>query len=288
MSLIGLFLVSGLAVGSLYSLGAVGLVLLYRATGILNFAYGALGAIGAMSAWQALEMGLPEWAAWTISIGLATILCLIFGLLVSPNLAERDPAVKAIATLGFALLLLGVMNVIWVDNPRSLSLASNGFRTNVFGLRINGTRIMALLAGLIVTFGMGLFLAYTRTGLMMRAIAADRQLASLLGTPISYAEAIAWGVSGALAGFAGMLFGSLVRLDPTTLTFAVIPIIATAIVGRLQSIPAAFIVGLCIGAAESLLTLYQPLAPFRAATPFVVAVVALLWMQRGQRLTFSD
>ena len=77
------------------------------------------------------------------------------------------------------------------------------------------------------------------------------------------------------------------RLDPAVLTFLVIPIIATTIIGRLSSIPVTFAAGLAIGMLESLLTLYKPLAPFRVATPFLVAIVAMMWMQRGRKLTFA-
>jgi branched-chain amino acid transport system permease protein len=112
-------------------------------------------------------------------------------------------------------------------------------------------------------------------------------VAAVLGTPIRKVETLAWGVSGFFAGITGMLFGSLVRLDPTVLTFLVIPIIATTVVGRLNSIPVTFLAGLFMGACESLIILAPPLAPFRSATPFVIAVAALLFLQRGRKLVFA-
>ena len=81
--------------------------------------------------------------------------------------------------------------------------------------------------------------------------------------------------------------GDLVRLDPTVIIFMVIPAIAAAICGRLESLPTAFIAGLAIGVIEALLALYKPLAPLRSMTPFVVAAIVILWMQRRQTLTFS-
>ena len=287
MNALGLFLVSGLAVGALYALGGVGLVLLNRATGVLNFAYGAMGAAGAMTAWQLLQWKWPEPLAWLACIAVALVLSLAFGRLVAPGLAHREPVVKAVATLGFALALLGVMNLIWVVTPRKLSLTPDSLSLSIFGLRVTATRLIALAAGIGVTLGMGLFLARTRIGLMMRALADNREIAAILGTPVRRVETIAWGISGVLAGFTGLLFATLVRLDPAVLTFLVIPIIATTIIGRLSSIPATFAAGLAIGMLESLLTLYKPLAPFRVATPFLVAIVAMMWMQRGRKLTFA-
>jgi branched-chain amino acid transport system permease protein len=282
-----LFLMSGLAVGALYALGGVGLVILNRATGVLNFAYGAIGALGAMIAWQLMDWGFPEPLSWVASIGLGIGLSLGFGRLVAPGLAHREPVVKAVATLGFAVAILGVMNLFWIITPRKLSLSTDLVSVDIMGLRVTGTRILALVTGAVATIGMGVFLARTRVGLMMRALADNRQVASVLGTPILKVETTAWGISGALAGFTGLLFGDLVRLDPTVLTFIVIPIIATTVVGRLTSIPVTFVAGLLIGVIESMLALSKPLAPFRVAAPFVVAIVALMWLQRGRRLTFA-
>lgn len=283
----GMFLVSGLAVGALYALGGVGLVILNRATGVLNFAYGAIGAVGAMTAWQVLEWHPPEPLAWAAAMGVSLALSLGFGLLVAPQLAHREPVIKAVATLGFALCLLGLMNLVWMVTSRKLGLFSDSLGLSIIGVRINGTRLIALAGGVIATLAMGIYLSRTRTGLLMRALADSRDVAAILGVPVRRVEAIAWGISGVLAGFTGLLFGGLVRLDPAVLTFLVIPVIATTIIGRLKSIPVTFAAGLLIGVTESMLTLVKPLAPFRVAAPFVIATLALMWLQRGRRLTFA-
>lgn len=283
----GLFLISGLAVGALYALGGVGLVVLNRATGFLNFAYGAIGAMGAMLAWQLLQWGLAEPLAWAASIACGFLLSFGFGRWVAPALSHREPVVKAVATLGFAIALLGVMNLLWVTTPRRLNLSLDALWISIFGMRVTGTRLLAFAGGIAVVIGMSLLLARTRIGLMMRAIANNREIASILGTPVLKVEGIAWGASGALAGFTGVLFGSLVQLDPTLLTFLVIPVVATAVVGRLTSIPTTFAAGLGIGVVESMLALVPALAPLRTAAPFAVAIVALMWLQRGRRLTFA-
>ena len=287
MGVYGLILASGLAVGALYALGGVGLVLLNRATGVLNFAYGAIGALGAMSAWQVLQWGYPEAVAWLVCLAIGVLLSTGYGVLIAPGLSHREPIVKAVATLGFGIAILGAMNLLWLVNPRRLALALDGVSVNMVGLRMTGTRILALAAGIAITLGTSIFLVRTRLGLMMRTLADDRQLAAILGTPIRKVETIAWGFSGLLAGITGMLFGDLVRLDPAVLTFIVIPIVATTVVGRLQSIKATFFAGFAIGIIESFLTLYKPLAPFRVASPFIVAILALMWLQRGRRLTFA-
>src|SRR5580765_3801827 len=111
MGAYGIFFVTGLAVGAIYALSGVGLVVLYRSTGVLNLAYGAIGGMGAMLAWQIEQWGYPEAAAWVVAILVATLLSLAYGRLVAPYLDYREPVVKAVATLGYALIILGILQL---------------------------------------------------------------------------------------------------------------------------------------------------------------------------------
>jgi len=288
MLVYGLFLVSGLAVGSLYALGGVGLVILQRSTGVLNFAYGAIAAFSAMAAWQVAEWGAPGPIAWLSAIFAGIALSTVYGRLLAPSLAWREPAIKSVATLGYMLILLGLMGFLWDDALRKLALPTDKMAISVLGVRVTVTRLIALGFSIAAVILMVQFLERTRLGLNMRALADNRDHSALLGIPIVRVESLAWGISGALAGFTGLLFGSLVRLEPTVITFMVIPATAAAICGRLTSLPLTLIGGLLIGVVEAMLTLYKPLAPLRAMTPFLIAGLVILWMQRGQKLTFSS
>ncbi len=283
----GLFLVSGLAVGSLYALAGIGLVILRRSTGFLNFAYGALAAAAAMVAWQVADWGAWGPIAWLSALLTGVILSVAYGRIIAPSLAWREPAVKAVATLGYMLILLGVMGLLWDDELRKLSLPTDKMATTLLGVRVTVTRMIALGLSVAAVIAMILYLDRSRMGLNMRALADDRDHAALLGIPIVRVETIAWGISGALAGVTGLLFGSLVRLEPTVITIMVIPATAAAIVGRLNSLPMTLLGGLLIGVVEAMLTLYKPLAPLRAMTPFVIAGLVILWMQRGTNLIFA-
>lgn len=283
----GVFLVTGLAVGAIYALSGVGLVVLYRSTGVLNIAYGAIGALGAMVAWQLEQWKYPEVLAWVTALALATVLSLAYGWVVAPRMSYREPVVKAVATLGYALMILGVANYCWVEAPRRLYLFTDRMGFELLGVHITGTRALVFLAALATTFGIALFLRHTRIGLLMRALADKRELSSILGVPVRRVETWAWLISGLLAGFTGLMFGDLVRPNPGALTFIVIPAIAAAIVGRLQSLPMTLAGGLLIGVVESMTTLIRPVAPYRTAAPFIVAAILLLWLQRKRRLTFS-
>lgn len=285
--LVGLFVVSGLAVGSLYALGGVGLVVLYRTTGVLNFAIGAFGAAGVMTAWQLVQWGWAEPLAWSAALLLATTLSLIYGRLIAPLLAWRDPVGKAIATLGFALVVLGFTAFLWEDEVRSFTLPTDQMAFRVWGLRVTATRLLALITTLAVVIGIWIYLECTRTGLQMRALANDRALTALLGVPILKVETIAWGISGLIAGFTGLMFGDLIRLEPSVITFMVIPAIAAAICGRLDNLSMVLIGGLSIGVLESLLTLSPALKSVRNAAPFVVAIAVLLLLQGSRRMLFE-
>lgn len=283
----GLFLVSGLAVGSLYALGGIGLVVLYRATGVLNLASGAVGALGVMLAWQFQQWGWAEPLTWLIGILTATALSLFYGRLIAPGLAWRDPVVKAVATLGFALIVLGITAFAWEDDVRKFSLPTDKVAIMVLGMRVTVTRLIVVLAAFAIVAGIWLYLSRTRTGLQMRALANDRDLSAMIGVRILRVESIAWALAGVIAGFTGLLFGDLVRLEPFVITFMVIPSVAAAICGRLENLGLVLIGGLAMGVVESLLTLSPLFKTVRPIAPYLIAAVVLIVMQRGTKLVFA-
>lgn len=283
----GMFLTSGLAIGSLYALGGIGMVVLYRASGVLNFSSGAAGAAGAMTSWQLVQWGIWPPVSWVACIAVALALTLAYGRLIAPHLAWRDTTVKAVATLGFALIVLGLVSFLWIDDPRSLDLPTDQIGITVFGLRVTATRLLAFAGAIAIALAIRAFLGRTTIGLQMRAVANCRDLSALLGIPILRVETIAWGISGLLAGFTGLMFANLIRLEPVVITFMVIPSIAAALTGRLQNLGLVLVGGLTMGVIESLLTLSPTLKGARPIAPFVIAALVLLWTQRGTRLTFG-
>ena len=112
------FVPLGLAVGAVYGVSGVGIVVLYRTTGVLNFAYGAVGALGVFIAWQLIykTSWCPSWLAFTICVLFGGVLTLLYGLIFGPLFAARDPLVKSAATLGLTLILLAIMGWEWQAN----------------------------------------------------------------------------------------------------------------------------------------------------------------------------
>lgn len=282
------FIVSGLALGGVYSLSGVGMVVLYRTTGVLNLAFGAVGAMGAFIAWSLINtLAWPAVLAYFACVGFGAVVSLVYGMLTGPRLAGRDPLVKAAATIGLALILLGAMSWIWSDKARSMVLPTTNWRYSVGEVLINWTQIIALALGLLVTLGTAVFLRRTGLGTAMRALANDREITAALGVPVRRVEAITWLVSGALAGGAGLLLSNLVGLDAATLTFLVISSLAAALIARLRSLIVTLLAGVVIGLVNAMATPIFSISPYRDMAPFVLAAVALLFLARHQQISYG-
>jgi branched-chain amino acid transport system permease protein len=282
------FIISGLALGGVYTLSGVGMVVLYQTTGVLNLAFGAVGAVGAFTAWSLINsFGWPEGLAYLVCIGLGAAVTLAYGLLFGPPLAGRDPLVKAAATLGLALILLGAMSWIWSDKARSMTLPTTNWSYEVGQVLVNWTQIIALALGLVVTVSTAVFLRRTDLGTAMRALANDREITAALGVPVRRVEAATWLVSGVLAGAAGLLLSNLVGLDAATLTFLVISSLAAALIARLRSLAVTLAAGMIIGLANALITPFLSISQYRDMTPFVLATIALLFLSRHAQVSFA-
>jgi branched-chain amino acid transport system permease protein len=278
------FLITGLSLGGVYALSGVGMVVLYRATGVLNLSFGAVGAMGALIAWQLINhSGFGFWPAALISALLGGVITLAYGMVFGPALAHRDPLVKATATLGLTLILLGAMDLLWPSSggaSRALTIPTDNNTFQVGQISVTYTNVIALALGLAVTVVTAAFLRYTKLGTAMRAIANDRDIAASLGVPVRRVTAAAWFGCGVLSGIAGVLLADLVALDATSLTFLVIFTLAATLIARLRSITITFVAALVIGVLDAELTPIQSVSNYRDMTPFVLAVIALLVLNR--------
>src|SRR3954468_17796466 len=275
------FIVAGLAPGGVCALSGVGLVVLYRATGVLNLSFGAVGAMGAFIAYSLIhDSGVPDWLGYVVCVAFGGIVTLAYGVLFGPPLAARDPLVKAVATLGLALILLGAMSWIWSDKARSMDLSTSNSGFEVNGVLVNWTQVIALGFAVGLTIVTVIYLRYTRTGTAMRALADDREITATLGVPVRRVEASAWFVSGCVSGGAGLLLGNLVGLDAATLTFLVISSLAAALIARLNSVVVTLIAGLAVGLVNAMLAPILAVSDYRDMSPFIMATIALLWLSR--------
>jgi branched-chain amino acid transport system permease protein len=177
---------------------------------------------------------------------------------------------------------------------RFLPLPSTSHHYTIWGTSVSLTQIIAIGLAFAITAGVSIFLRTTKLGTAMRALANDREITATLGVPVRQVEAAAWFGSGILCGVAGLLLPDLLTsLDQTALTFLVISSLAAALIGQLRSLWLTLVGGLAIGVVQAVITPYNGNTPitsissYRSATPFVLAIIALLWMSRRRVVTIS-
>jgi branched-chain amino acid transport system permease protein len=286
------FIVIGLAFGGVYALSGVGLVVLYRATGVLNVAFGAIGAAGALIAYYLINhTSCPDWLAFTVCVLTGGVVNLAYGMIFGPAFARRDPLVKMMGTLGLALILLGLMAwraPIGGAFARFLPLPSSQHHYDISGTDVNLTQIISIGLALALTVAVTIFLRATKLGTAMRALADDREITATLGVPVRRVEAAAWFGSGLACGAAGLVLPDLLTsLDYAALTFLVISSLAAALIGRLRSLWMTLFGGIAIGLAQSVLSPYASVSAYRSSAPFVLAIVALLVLSRRRVVAIS-
>jgi ABC-type branched-subunit amino acid transport system permease subunit len=274
------FIILGLALGGVFATSGVGLMVLYRTTGVLNLAYGAVGALGAMVSWQLVNQN--GWSIWLGSLACVLVcvaVMLLMGWVFGAAFAHRDAVVKLVASSAVAIGLLGVIGLLWRVDVRALPLPTSNSSFKVGSVYVTYTQLISLIFGLAVAAAAAAFLRFTKFGTAMRALADNREASAILGIPTRRIEAAAWGMSGVLCGISGVLLADLFGLDYVGLTFLVVGALAAALVGRLRSIWATVAAAFGVGILQSVLT-PTSVTDYRTLSPFAVTFVAALWLGR--------
>ena len=294
------FIVQGLALGAIYAVTGTGLVVLYRTTGVVNLAFGAIGAFGAHIAFTIMGGNASNsspvahgWRvlAYPITVVVCGLVTLLYGVWIAPKLAKRDPLAKALGMAGVALFLLGIIRWRWdASKAKRMNLPTKTWK--VGQAVVTSTQVAALLFALAVVVGVTAYLNRSATGTAMRAIANDRNVAALLGVPVRRVEALAWLGSGVLCGCVFVMLPVMFQsLDPGTMTWFIIGALAGAIVGQFRSLWTTFIASLAIGVFEAGFAAFTSpfnfLNKYRTMTPFVVATLALLWISRRRTVVLA-
>lgn len=251
--------IAGLAQGGVLALSGIGLVVTYRATGVLNFAHGAIAMFIAFILWQlSAQWGWPVLIAAPLAIGVVApaIGVALDGLVFRP--LERQNATtseKLVATIGVFVVLVGAATALWTSQTRTdpVALFSNRsleiFSTDV---SIGIDQLATLVLAVLLTVVLYALLRYTRLGRAMRAVVDRRELAELVGVNANRVGAVAWGLGATLAGLTGILLAPVTfGLDPFRLTLLVIETFSVAAIARLTSFPLAVLGGLVLGLMNS-------------------------------------
>jgi branched-chain amino acid transport system permease protein len=269
--------ISGLAVGSLYALVALGFVLIYKATDILNFAHGEAMMVGAFVCYALIMSGIPFMWAVPMTAGIAIIMGLVTERLVlRPMLGEPQFAVVMV-TIGLSIFLRSLSGIVFGHDNKVFPAPFAEGALNFEGLVLSHTHLWAMvISGLMVVLFF-LFFKYSRLGLSMRGVANDQDTAMLMGISVKNVFAFTWGISFAIAAIAGIFLASVMVLN-IGLTLVAIKAFPAVILGGLESIPGAIIGGLVIGLLETLAGGYldQTLPGVKDLTAFVVLFLVLM------------
>jgi branched-chain amino acid transport system permease protein len=254
-------LFGGLLSGIMYSLVALGFVLIFKASGVFNFAQGAMVYFAALSVVGCMEKGAPLWLA----LILAFIIMAVFGTLtekiVLRRMVNQSPIALFMATIGLAFFIEGLAPILFGNQPRALDIGLVDepipYILDTFGIVISRFDLAAagIAGGLVLA--LALFFQYTRIGRALRAVADDHQAAMSIGIPLQHIWAMVWGVAGFVALVAGMLWGARNGVQ-FALTFTALKALPVLILGGFTSVPGAIVGGLIIGASEKLAEIYLP------------------------------
>jgi branched-chain amino acid transport system permease protein len=280
MDLLPQLIVSGIAAGCLYALVAIGLVLIYKATDIVNFAQGESVTVGAYMGWlMVTELHMPYLPAMVmVLIGSALVGMLVERIAYRP-LIKSPPFTVILATLAIGLLITNIIRLIFQDTPRTIPGVLSTEPLEFGGVLITPERLGIMVTVVIVVALLMLFFRYSKLGKAMRATAQSQEAASLMGISVPSIFSKTWALGSALGGIAGMLIAPLVGIN-TELGGVLIPGFVAAIVGGFTSIPGAIVGGLMVGVLENLGGVYVS-SSFKRVTSFIILIAVLMIRPAG-------
>ncbi len=273
-------LISGLSVGFIYGLIAVGFVLIFKSSQIFNFAQGEMVMFGAFLVWSFLDLGLNPVLA--IILVLALVGAAGYGLERFPLRPMIGQPIMAtiMITMGIAVFLKGLALLLWSDNIGIKYPSIIVEQTlEVFGIPISNITIGIFIFGLILVIFLSLFFNHSRTGLHMRAAAESHQLAQSMGIKVTQAIAQSWAIAAIVATIGGLALGYMRGIDIGLIDIGLIAV-AAALVGGLESFKGAVLGGLIMGVAQTLTGGYIGYG-LKEVVPFLIMVVVLVFKPYG-------
>jgi branched-chain amino acid transport system permease protein len=280
-------LVGGLLSGIMYALVALGFVLIYKASGVFNFAQGAMVFFAALSFVGFMELGLPFWAALPVTIGMMVLVGMGTERFVLRPLVNQHEITLLMATIGLTFVIEGVAQLAWGVQVRRLDLGIEDqpmpWLADNTGLLISQIDLFAaLVAGILVSI-LAVVFNRTRIGRALRAVADDHAAALSIGIPLKSIWALVWGIAGVVALVAGMLWGARSGVQ-FALVFVALKALPVLIIGGFTSVPGVIVAGLIVGASEKLAEVF--VGPFvqggiESWFPYVLAILFLLVRPEG-------
>ena len=255
---------SGLMAGVMYSLVALGFVLIFKASGIFNFAQGVMALFAALTLVGLMEkFGFPIWLAIIGTIAVMIVLAWLIERVMLRHLVNQEPIILFMATIGLAYVLEGMGDIMWGSDVKVLDLGipqgASDWMLDSFDIYIEKLEIFAAVTAAILVAFLAVFFQKTRIGRALRAVADDHQAALSVGISLHTIWVIVWSVAGIVALVAGIMWGSKsgVQFSLSLIALKALPVL---ILGGFTSVPGAIIGGIIIGVGEKVAEVY--LGPF--------------------------
>jgi branched-chain amino acid transport system permease protein len=274
-------LFTGLGVGSIYALVALGFVLIYRATNVVNFAQGDFAMLGAFAmVVLCIDLGLPYWAGLLITIVLIAAFGALFNLGVYYPLRHRTFLPVIISTIGASILLENGVLAAYGPRPQSLPgvFESQGF--NLGPVFFDSQYLTILAVTLVLVVLQYLFFERTLIGKKMQAVSQDKEMASLLGIPVASMIMLTFVYSATLGGIAGILVAPILFVSVNMGASIALKAFAASIIGGFGDVTGAIVGGLALGVIETFGASYISV-PYKDAFGFIVLFVFLLFRPQG-------
>jgi len=280
-------LAGGLLAGVMYSLVALGFVLIYKASGVFNFAQGAMVFLAALTFVSLLEMNWNFWVALLVTLVVMVAVGVLTERIVLRPLVNQPPITLFMATIGLTFVLEGLSQMVWGSQPHGLELGIEDvpmeWLSQKWNINISKFDLFAAVVAGVLVGGLALFFQKTRIGRALRAVADDHQAALAVGISLQHIWAIVWAVAGFVALVAGMMWGVRNGVQ-YALTFTALKALPVLILGGFESVPGAIIGGLIIGASEKLAEVY--IGPYvgggiESWFAYVIALLFLLVRPQG-------
>ena len=275
--------IDGLATGSIYGALALALVLVHRATGVVNFAQGQMAVVSTFVAWSLTTAGAPVIAA----IAVAVAFSLLFGAAVERVVMRRfereSPMIAVVVTVGLLVFLNGLSALIWGYDIKPFPPLFSGGTLRVGGVTIAIASLGSIAVLVAVVVALQALFMRTRLGLALRAVADNPDSSSLSGLPVGTLLMVGWGLAAGLGALAGCLVAPKIYLDPNMLAGVIVYALAAAILGGLDSPLGAVVAAWIIGVTENLAGTYIGFIgnDLRVAVPLLLIVLVLLLRPQG-------
>jgi len=276
-------LVAGLRQGAVFAGLALALVIIYRSTRAINFAQGEMATFTTFICWSLMNHGLSFWAAFPIVLVIAFVGGVAIERTIIRPVEHGSVITIVIVTLGLALLLNGLMSVIWGGGNRPFRGPFSTRTIDVGGVPVSVQDIGIVAVSFALVALLALFFRFTKLGLGLRAAALNRDSSELVGVRVGWMLAFGWGLAAVLGAVAGMMVAPILFLDPNMMQVILIYAFAAAVLGGLDSPVGAVVGGLLLGVAITLLGRYVGFVgePLKLPTALLIILVVLLVKPNG-------